>query len=285
MPKRRDPEHALNPRDVPDPKFSTWPLTIRSPAVTPPGLPSPAFSRHGADFPQSPLCPLRLCGDVFLVWRILESRQENGKQVAYPLGYRGVTHSVKCAYGPEQDIWNRFFHVTPLVLVTTISRQGRVDVAPKTQCTRIGGTNYIGLGCEPGDHTMQNVAATGEFVVNYPGPEIARQSGQAGMKFDESTPDEVAACGLTTTAAKLVRPPLVAECRAHLECRLVDIRQYGNGAFVVGEVLAAAVEEEALADQGISALGMAPLLVYVYPNHFAGMHVARKFPFPDGVAG
>lgn len=211
----------------------------------------------------------------------LDGRQEKTRQAAYHSEHKGVTHSVKRSFSPDQEIWSHFFHASPLVLVTSINRQGRVNVAPKTQCTRIGSTNFVGFGCEPGHHTLQNVAATGEFVINYPGPEIARQAGQAGAKFGLDVADEVAACGLTTAAAQTVRPPLVAECRAHLECRLVDIRQYGAGAFVVGEVLAASVEEEALADQGASALGMAPLLVYVSPNHFAGMHVARKFPFAE----
>lgn len=189
---------------------------------------------------------------------------------------------MKRPFTPSDDIWSHFFHVGPLVLVTSLDRNGRLNVAPKTQCTRIGKSNYFGFGCTAGHHTLQNVAATREFVINFPGPEIARQIGQAGLPLGPEVENELAACGLTAIEAQCVKPPLVAECRAHLECCLVDIRQYGDGAFIVGEVVAAAVEEEALADQGIAALGMAPLLVYVYPDHFAGMHVARKFPFAEG---
>lgn len=190
--------------------------------------------------------------------------------------------SVKRAFSPEQNIWSHFFHVSPLVLITSMSPDGHVHVAFRTQCTRIGSTNYFGFSCSPGHRLVQDVAATGEFTVNFPGPEIARQAGLSSAETDENIIDGVSAIGLTGVDAQNVRVPLIAECRAHLECRLVDMRQYGDELFIVGEVLGAAVEEDALADQGVSAIGMAPLMAFVHPGHFAGLHVARKFPFPEG---
>ncbi|HAH96593.1 MAG TPA: hypothetical protein DHD79_05350 [Firmicutes bacterium] len=182
---------------------------------------------------------------------------------------------------PEANVWNHFFRVTPLTVVTSVDMEGQVSAAPKVHFARIGDTDFVSLsGCTSG-RTYRNLIATKEYVINFPGPDIAKQVAMLGGAYEQEIGVDINESGLSLLEAQQVRPPLIAECRAHLECRLVEVKHYENSALFIGQVVAASVSEEALADQGIAALGTAPLLVYVTPSHFAGMHVARKFPYPD----
>jgi flavin reductase (DIM6/NTAB) family NADH-FMN oxidoreductase RutF len=54
--------------------------------------------------------------------------------------------------------------------------------------------------------------------------------------------------GLQTTRASHIPAPLVADCRAHLERRLRDTREWGSGLVVVGEIVAASLSEELMQD-------------------------------------
>jgi len=82
-----------------------------------------------------------------------------------------------------------------------------------------------------------------ELVINVPGEDIldathfvGRMSGRGIDKFKEA--------GLTATAAELVEPPLVEECAAHLECRLVDTFQMQSHDLLVCEVVRAVAEAD-----------------------------------------
>lgn len=193
----------------------------------------------------------------------------------------GGVNSMKLNFLPDANIWDHFFRVTPLTVITSIDMEGQVSAAPKVHFARIGNTDFVSLSGIASGKTYQNMIATKEYVINFPGPDIAKQVAMLGGAFEQEAGVDISESGLTLMEAQQVRPPLITECRAHLECRLVEVKHYGDSALFIGQVVAASVSEEALADQGIAALGLAPLLVYVAPGHFAGMHVARKFPYPN----
>jgi flavin reductase (DIM6/NTAB) family NADH-FMN oxidoreductase RutF len=60
--------------------------------------------------------------------------------------------------------------------------------------------------------------------------------------------DKFVSAGLNEETAQVVGAPLVAECFAHAECRVVDAYTTGDHTLFVGEVVAAAVEEAAFDD-------------------------------------
>jgi len=162
-----------------------------------------------------------------------------------------------------------------VVLVTT-SDGGRVNIAPKTQFTRIGRGPFVGFGCTPAHHTYQYIAETGQFVVNFPGPGLLSSIAAAGRDAALEEPDELAAAGLTPLPSVTVAPPRVAECDVHLECRLVEIRGYGSDAFIVGKVSLAWVHQRAATAGGADQLRAGPLLAYVYPDHVLTVDRAER---------
>jgi len=192
----------------------------------------------------------------------------------------------KVAFDPSRSVSSQYAHVSPVILVTTVNADGSLNVAPKTQNMLVGKEGRIFMFvCTPNHHTYQNIERTGEFVVNYPTPELVENVAASASVFEDGA-DEVADSGLTATPSLKVKPPRIKECPVHLECELAEIREYGPYGFVVGKVVAASGNEEIVLAANMDTaefskrLAQNPLLAYVYPNHFTSVNECRKFVYP-----
>jgi flavin reductase (DIM6/NTAB) family NADH-FMN oxidoreductase RutF len=98
----------------------------------------------------------------------------------------------------------------------------------------------VRTGPRPHKDTLENIRATGEFVVNIVSEEFAEQMNACSAEVPPEI-DEFELSGLTPLASDLVRPPRVAESKIHLECRLRQIvvvsEKPGGGSLVLGDVL------------------------------------------------
>lgn len=133
------------------------------------------------------------------------------------------------------------------VLVTTMNANGTVNVAPFSWVTPISMEPpmlALALGTlRKKQHTLTNIEREGEFVVNLPEIDLAEQIVRVAYNYPEG-PDKFTIGGFTPHPSTQVRPPGVAECRAHLECRLNSARLTGDHTLVVGDVVAASYDEE-----------------------------------------
>jgi flavin reductase (DIM6/NTAB) family NADH-FMN oxidoreductase RutF len=100
----------------------------------------------------------------------------------------------------------------------------------------------IVISIAPRRYSHRLIKETGEFVVNVPTIEIARQSLFCGRTSGTKV-DKFKQAPLTPAPAKKVKPPIIKECVAHLECRLVQKIPTGDHTLFVGEVLAAYVKK------------------------------------------
>jgi flavin reductase (DIM6/NTAB) family NADH-FMN oxidoreductase RutF len=184
----------------------------------------------------------------------------------------------------ELDSHRRYFTIKPIVLVTTLGGSGLPNVAPKTQCMSVGRREgYFAFVCTPDHHTYQNAKANREFVVNYPGPELIEKV-SAASQFAENE-DEIALSGLTSIPSLVVKTPRIKECRVHLECKVVDVKDLDDGSIILGKVVARSSDREISFKKGMDAeninlLSKYPLLVYVYPDHYTRINTVEKFIFP-----
>ena len=88
------------------------------------------------------------------------------------------------------------------------------------------------------DFSQQALRETGECVIAIPSVEIAGKVVAAG-NCSGLTTDKFADLGLTALPASEVAAPLVAECFANLECRVVDTRLVADYDLFVLEVVRA----------------------------------------------
>lgn len=143
----------------------------------------------------------------------------------------------------------------PIAWVSTVDAQGRPNLAPHSYFTVASVhppvVQFTSIGRKD---SLRNVEATGEFVVNVV-PWRLREVVNLTSVDAPPEVDEFALAGLDPQPSRTVRPPRVAQSPAALECRLVEVRSFGDdprsGHVVFGEVLLVAVDTAAMADDGL----------------------------------
>jgi flavin reductase (DIM6/NTAB) family NADH-FMN oxidoreductase RutF len=129
----------------------------------------------------------------------------------------------------------------PVTLVTTL-RNGRPNIMTMSWHTMIDFEPPI-IGCVISDrnYSFDSLAATKECVINIPTAELAKQVVGCGNSSGRRV-DKFAAFHLTPAAASRVGPPLIAECYANLECRVVDTRLVSDYCLFILRVLKAWID-------------------------------------------
>jgi flavin reductase (DIM6/NTAB) family NADH-FMN oxidoreductase RutF len=91
------------------------------------------------------------------------------------------------------------------------------------------------------DCTFNRLKATRECVINIPTVELAETVVGCGNTSGVEI-DKFATYALTPRAGKMVQAPLIEECYANLECRVVDTRLVNKYCFFVLEVVHAWID-------------------------------------------
>jgi flavin reductase (DIM6/NTAB) family NADH-FMN oxidoreductase RutF len=148
--------------------------------------------------------------------------------------------SAKKTAFPLSEVY-RLLEPGPVVLLTTV-RAGRPNVMPMSWHLMMEFTPPL-VGCvvSNGDYSFATLKTTRECVINIPTVELAKTVVACGNTSD-STTDKFKKFGLTAVAAKFVKSPLIAECYASLECKVVDMKLVTKYNFFVLEVVQAWVD-------------------------------------------
>jgi flavin reductase (DIM6/NTAB) family NADH-FMN oxidoreductase RutF len=148
----------------------------------------------------------------------------------------------------------------PVVMVTT-ARQGRPNIMTMSWHTMIDFEPPI-VGCviSNRNYTFDILKATRECVINIPTVELAKQAVGCGNTSGRRT-DKFKAFGLTPVAASRVKAPLIDECYANLECRVVDGKLVAKYNFFILEVLKAWIDPLWKHPRTIHHLGMGAFMV------------------------
>ncbi len=149
----------------------------------------------------------------------------------------------------DDEVWSwyrkRNFVVCPLVLITTVNKDGKVNAAVKTNFMTISSMRRYAFNCPPEHHTHQNIMETREFVINVPTEDIIDKVLKVAILTEKPCPDglnELEKAGLTPIPSEKVRPPRVKECVAHYECLL----DWQKEDIIVGKVAAVSVDKSLL---------------------------------------
>jgi flavin reductase (DIM6/NTAB) family NADH-FMN oxidoreductase RutF len=129
----------------------------------------------------------------------------------------------------------------PVVLLTT-SRKGQANVMAMSWHMMVEfEPPLVACVVSSADHSFAALRATKECVIAIPAVGIAEKVVQVGNSSGRDI-DKFETFGLTPVPANRVTPPLVAECFANLECRVVDTRLANKYCLFVLEVLKAWVD-------------------------------------------
>ena len=154
----------------------------------------------------------------------------------------------------------RLLEPGPVVLVTT-ARKARPNVMAMSWHTMLEfEPPLVGCVVSNRNHTFAGLKATRECVIAIPTIEIAKQVVGCGNISGRSV-DKFARFGLAPLAASRVAAPLVAQCYANLECRVVDTRFVARYCFFVLEVVQAWIDRARKDPRTIHHRGMGSFMV------------------------
>jgi flavin reductase (DIM6/NTAB) family NADH-FMN oxidoreductase RutF len=130
----------------------------------------------------------------------------------------------------------------PVGWISTISAAGVRNLAPYSYFNLMGSDPfYVAFGSTGVKDTLTNVRETRQCVAN-----IATMHLLEKMNFSSGDvpreEDEFGGAGLTPAPSAKVRPPRVAEGKAHLECELVQVVTDDRTNIVLGRIVHAHVD-------------------------------------------
>ncbi len=135
----------------------------------------------------------------------------------------------------------RLLEPGPVVLVTT-ARKGQANIMTMSWHTMMDFEPPI-VGCviSNRNYSFDIVKTTKECAINIPTVELAEQvvgcGNTSGRKVDKFT-----RFGLTPSPASRIEAPLIDECYANLECKVIDARMVTKYNFFILEVLKAWID-------------------------------------------
>ncbi len=141
----------------------------------------------------------------------------------------------------------------PIAFVSTISEDGVLNVAPFSFFAAVA-TKPMLVGFTTGwkesgqkKDTLVNIEFSRDFVVNVVNEAIATAMNQASEGYPSHV-DEFKEVGLTPAKSDIVKPPMIAESPISMECRVVQILEFGNpprrASFIIGEVVRVHIKDE-----------------------------------------
>ena len=100
------------------------------------------------------------------------------------------------------------------------------------------------IGVQHTNYSLDSVRETREFGLNVCSQEQVRAIDASRGLSGREVQDKIARLGLETFPAKHIKAPLVANCHANVECRVVDILVAETVTLFLAEALACYVDEE-----------------------------------------
>ena len=129
----------------------------------------------------------------------------------------------------------------PVVLITTAGKE-RANIMTQSWHTMIEfEPPLVGCVISNRNHTFDILKTTRECVINIPTVELAKKVVKCGNTSGRDI-DKFAKFGLTPVAASCVKAPLIDECHASLECKVVDGKMATQYNFFVLEVVKAWID-------------------------------------------
>lgn len=175
----------------------------------------------------------------------------------------------------------------PIGWASTVDAQGRVNLAPFSFYNGVSERPPMVMFCpggsygnSPAKHTLLNVRATGEFVINMVSEKLKDAMNTTAAMVDMGV-DEMQLAGLEAAASRLVKPPRVAASPIALECKLwqiVDLPADGPDVgycIVIGSVVGIHIDDAIIKDGRVDTLAFKPVARLGYSEYTTVENVWR----------
>jgi len=154
----------------------------------------------------------------------------------------------------------RLLHPRPVVIVTCSNEKDNALTIAWSMPTSFK-PPMIAVSISPRNYSHSIIDKTNEFVVNVPTIDLLEETYFIGTKSGRDI-DKFSKLKLTKKPAKFVKAPILEECFANLECKVVGKIKTGDHTLFVGEVLAAYSSEDAFSPEEVVNCGKYEILLH-----------------------
>jgi len=144
----------------------------------------------------------------------------------------------------------------PICFASTVDKEGNVNLSPFSFFNMFSSNPPIVVfspvrRIRDGvtKHTLQNLLEVPEVVINIVTYDMVEQTSLASCEFPRGV-NEFIKAGFTPIPATLVKPPMVKESKANLECKVLEIKPLGTdggaGNLAICEVLRMHIDDSLL---------------------------------------
>lgn len=156
----------------------------------------------------------------------------------------------------------------PAALVGGKGKDGRVSFATIAWAGIVNSNPpMIQVSIRKSRFTHELISETGEFSVNIPSANQARETDFCGIVSGRNT-DKVRKCGFTLFYGVLRNAPLITECPVNIECKTEQVVELPSHDCFIGKVVEVHMNEELKIDGQVENAKINPLV-------FMGTHYAR----------
>jgi flavin reductase (DIM6/NTAB) family NADH-FMN oxidoreductase RutF len=146
----------------------------------------------------------------------------------------------------------------PICFASTIDKNGHVNLSPFSFFNMFSSNPPIVIFSparrvrdNTTKHSLQNIMEVPEVVINIVTYDMVHQASLASCEFPREV-DEFIKAGFTKEPATLVRPPMVKESKAKLECKVLEVKPLGEeggaGNLVICEILRLHLDDSLLTE-------------------------------------
>ncbi len=181
----------------------------------------------------------------------------------------------------SKEIWKpgNMVYPLPAVMVTCRSKEGKDNIITVawtgTVCTNPA-LAYISV--RPSRYSYNIIKETKEFVINLTTKDLVYATDYCGVKSGKDI-DKFKACKLHKEKATNVNAPLIKESPVNIECKVIEIKEYGSHDMFVGEVLCVHADKKYMNSKGKFELSKAEPIVYSHGDYFTLGKKCGKFGY------
>lgn len=169
----------------------------------------------------------------------------------------------------------------PIAWISTRSADGTDNLAPHSFFTVASSAppivQFTSIGLKD---TVRNIQETGEFVICTTPLALMTQVNTTGTNVAPSV-DEFDLAGVAREPSVAVAPMRAANSPVVIECRLHSITEIGNGIVVLGDVVHIAIDETALAEDGLPIAERLDPVARLGRNEWAGLGELLRLDRPQ----
>ena len=158
---------------------------------------------------------------------------------------------------------------SPVVLVSTISKEGVTNVAPFGMFMNCSTKPYsmVAIAISPKTDTYANIKETKEFIIGIPKADMLKRLCKAGEKVDSHI-SEFEFAGLTPYASKKLKCKRIEDCAVNIDCTFEKELETGNHHIIVGKVIGCDIDDSLYSSDNAQLRKNIPNIYHVTGNKF-----------------